>query len=399
MRKFLLKVRDLLRSIASLPAVFFFAFVLLAFYQLSTTDEPQRLPDWLARFNISDLDTVRTALSAVISGVFTLTVFAYTMVMSVLNRSISSYSPRLIPLLLAERYHQEILGVSAGTIAHSTILLLGVAEPPEFGRPPVLAAASAGLFAILSLILFIYFIHRVSQSIFINVLLRKSFEHTSLRLRKLNAIEARRHYRSDTEPPANPSVTIRAERCGYLHEVDYRGLLDSSEKIGAPITLHPRPGSFVYAGDVLLTYDGRASDRDRVEQCLSLSENEPIDVYANGFRHLVEVAIKAASPAINDPATSMTAVHYLGQLFQELVGIKPYNLMVGGNKDAAVLYLNDWQYDDLLTSCFDELRTYLSSDPWGRDVLQHTLHHIEHHCRTHDHTTGAQAARRQLTAL
>ena len=398
MRKLLLQLRELLRSIASLPTLIFFLFVALAFYQLSTTDDAQQLPAWLDPYNLSDLDTIRTTLAAVITGVFTLTIFAYTMVMNVLDRSISSYSPRLLPLILSERYHQEILGVSAGTIAHSTILLLGVAEPPEFSKPPVMAAASAGLFAIASLVLFIYFIHRVSRSIFVNVLLRKSYEHTYRRLIQLNEQEARLiHVPTDQQDPAPPR--LYADRCGYLDELDYKGLLKTSQRLQTPIHLLPRPGSFVYAGDPLFGWaDTKSKDTDRTESCYTLSEEEPVNVYATGFKHQVEVAIKAASPAINDPGTAMTAVNYLGQLFVHLTTIKPYNAATGP-QDAGVLMLNDWQLDTLLDSCFTQLRCYLDGDPWGVDTLRENLLRIEEHCNKNDHTAGASAARRQLQLL
>ena len=398
MRTLLLKLRDLLRSIASIPTLIFFVFVACAFYQLSTTDDPQQLPDWLAPYNLSDLDTVRTTLAAVITGVFTLTIFAYTMVMNVLDRSISSYSPRLLPLILSERYHQEILGVGAGTIAHSTILLLGVAEPPEFSKPPVLAAASAGLFAILSLVLFIYFIHRVSQSIFINVLLRKSYDYTR---RRLDELARRKVFPiiAEDRPDDDPQPRVFADQCGYLDEPDYVGLVDAAQKLQTDIYLLSRPGSFVYTGDPLFSW-GKTSTADRisVDSYFTLSEKEPVDVFATGFKHQVEVAIKAASPAINDPGTAMTAVNYLGQLFMQLAAVKPYNA-VTGPQDAGVLRLNDWQLDTLLDSCFTQLRRYLDSDPWGVDTMRENLLRIEQTCADHNHTTGASAARRQLQQL
>ena len=389
MRKLLLQLRDALQSIASLPSLIFFAFVALAFYQLSTTDESPDLPDRLEPFNLSDLDTIRTTLSAVITGVFTLTVFAYSMVMNVLDRSISSYSPRLIPLVLSERYHQEILGVSAGTIAHSGILLLGVAEPPDRLHPPLLAAASAILFALLSLILFIYFIHRVSQSIFVNSLLRMSFRQTAKHLQLLADLDVERSLTSNGGP-APETHSVRATTSGYLHEIDYRGLLDSSARLGTTLHLRPRPGAFVYEGDVVVSWSQGKGQERQIARTFTISGEEPTDVYANGFRHLVEVAIKAASPAINDPATSMTAVHYLGQLFGQLARIKPYNQLSDAQ---GTVHLNDWQPAELLQHCFNELHRYLANDPWGRDVLRHTLHRIETAYGTDDQRDGLTTAR------
>lgn len=398
MRRIFLRGRDLLRSIASLPALIFLGFVVLGFLQLATTDEAQRLPHWLEAYNIQDLDTIRTILAAVITGVFTLTIFAYTMVMNVIDRSISSYSPRLLPLILAERYHQEILGVGAGTIAHSTILLLGVADPPDAAKPPILAAASSGFFAVVSLVLFIYFIHRVSRSIHINVLLRKSFDHTERRLRE---VTGQRGKLVHLDPPEeSPERFCYADSCGYLDEVDLDGLTKLSSQAKFPLRLLPRAGDFVFAGDAVLGWTGGALPGDcNPQDYYKISANEPVDTYATGFRHLVEVSIKAASPAINDPATSMTAINYLGQLFRHLSEIPPYNAVADATEGSGRVYLNNWTLPALLHSCFRELRCYLDSDPWGVDVLRKNLLRIESACVEHGREEGAAMARRELDRL
>ena len=121
-------VRRVVRSISSVPALIGFGFLALAFVQLDTssTSAPRGLPPWLERFDLQDLDTIRSVLTAVIGGVFTLTIFAYTMVMSVINRSINNYSPRLLPLLIGKRYHQVVMGIGVGTIGHAAVLLLGL---------------------------------------------------------------------------------------------------------------------------------------------------------------------------------------------------------------------------------------------------------------------------------
>ncbi len=396
MRRLLLELRDLIRSISSLPALVFLLFAALGVVQVGTTDGNYELPDWVQPYNIADLDTIRTLLAAIIGGVFTLTIFAYTMVMNVIDRSIGSYSPRLLPLILAERYHQLILGVGAGTIAHSIILFLGVTEPPGNARPPLLAAASAGLFAVVSLILFIYFIYRVSRSIHINVVLYKSYRHTHTRLQKLSRSRSRLAW---VEEVADTSgECYYADRCGYLDGVDVDTLVNFSRKKKSPVTFLARPGSFVYAGQPVLRWNGKGETRGKeADREVSISEREPIGVYATGFKHLVEVAIKAASPAINDPATAMTAVNYLTQLFQDLAEIPRHNAAT--DDSGGLVFLGEWVYEDLLRSCFTELRCYLDSDPWAADNMRTNLERIAEWCGERNHPEGEAVARQQLQLL
>ena len=393
MRKLLLRARSLIRSIASLPAVIFVVFIFIALVQVAQTDEQWELPGLLGRLDIQDLDTIRAILAAVITGVFTLTIFAYTMVMNVIDRSIGSYSPRLLPLIVSERYHQQILGVGAGTIAHSIILLLGVAEPPDAVAPPPLAAASAGFFAVLSLILFIYFIHRVSRSIHVNVLLYKSFCHTAKCLDEL-LNGAGTYDWSDAEVPTTGSLVFAA-KCGYLDEVDLPGLV----RTGKVAALIARPGTFVYQGDpILRRIEGADEGEDRLDRYFKLSEDEPIDVYGVGFRHLVEVSVKAASPALNDPATALTAMHYLVQLFERLAQVGRVN-RYGDPAGEGTLRINIWTPAELIRTCYPELRRYLREDPWGVRAIRDGLQRIIEVYAKGSETETVAAARQELALL
>lgn len=365
-------LRRVVRSISSVPAVIGVAFVALALLQLDTASDsaPHHLPRWLARFDLQDLDTIRSVLSAVIGGVFTLTVFAYTMVMSVINRSINNYSPRLLPLLIGKRYHQVVMGIGVGTIAHAAVLLLGVAEDsPGINSPPVLTAASSVLFALVSLGAYIYFINRVSLGIHVNKVLRESFEHTSRRIEEYRGLLPR----LEAAPPAADTAMLEvlaAERSGYVYGLDLEGLATLSSEVGGPLQLVPAPGSFVYKGDALLRSGGRLSPKqvNRAARLIEISERVPLDAYETGFKHLVEVAVKAMSPALNDPGSALTALHYLRELFVQLGTLPAHNALRAEDGGGRVLFQR-YSYGELRDECLEELHQYLDEDPWTRGVL------------------------------
>ena len=397
MLNFRLLLRRIYRDISSLPSLIILCFIALGVYQLTTTDNDIALPDWLALLGLKDLDTIRAILGAVIGGVFTLSIFAYTMVMNVIDRSISSYSPRLLPLLIGQRYHQVMLGISVGTIAHALVLLLGTTEPsPDWPEPPVLAAASSGLFALVSLGVFIYFIHGVSQGIHINMVIRASYEHTKAAIGRLHGMSERLRQLPESERPDFGDV-VRAENCGYVYDVDYDRLLDLAADRGGTITLEPIVGNFVYEGDALVGYAADAEPitladlRGRVD----VTSEEPIRVVKTGFKHLVEVAVKAASPAINDPGTALTAVHYLVQLFELYAELPAFNAAVR-QRDGAQVWLQRVSMADLYTLCFDELKCYLSDEPWTRQILEDAARRLAGTFERHQLAEAAERARAEM---
>lgn len=347
--------------------------VVIAIWQAGTTDESAELPPWLSRFNVTDLDTIRSILAAVIGGVFTLTIFAYTMVMNVLDRTIASYTPRFLPLLLSQRFHQWLLGISVGTIAHAIILLIVTAEDVSTPSPPILAAFTSGCLAISCLFIFIYYLHKVSESIHINSLLRLSFDHSQSKIRSLRQLKSVTLNNLPTAEFPTYEEGIRAQSIGYLNQLDLTKLSELAGKIGADLAVVKAPASFVHPGDLVLTTAPQyvsALRKELKDFHYAISYEVPDDVHTTGFKHMVEVAVKACSPAINDPGTALTALHYLTELFREYAEIGDFN-QVSGN--GGKVWITQYTLAELRDECFRELEQYMRDDPWAADGYARAL--------------------------
>ncbi|HET8753970.1 MAG TPA: DUF2254 family protein, partial [Salinimicrobium sp.] len=102
-------------------------------------------------------------LTVLISGLISIMVFSFSMVMILLNQAASNYSPRLLPGLISDRKHQIILGIYLFTILFSIFILL--AFEPANSEELVAGFLLCIIFSIAGLCAFIYFIHNISQSI------------------------------------------------------------------------------------------------------------------------------------------------------------------------------------------------------------------------------------------
>ncbi len=180
-------LKRLYKSIALLPSIIALCFVVLAILlNLIEIDYAEySLTDALA---VSDKKDSQYIFSFIIGGIFTLTIFSYTMVMNVLNRNINNYSPRLIPLILSERHHQLILGFTSGTILYSMVMSLSLTND-NGAYFPTMAPGLGILFAMACVLLFIYFIHSVSQSIHINYIIDEVYKKAQRDLRKFKSKE------------------------------------------------------------------------------------------------------------------------------------------------------------------------------------------------------------------
>ena len=361
-----------MRDISTLPVVISLAFMALAIAQLATSRSTfeTELPTWLAQLNLQDQNTIRAVLTVVIGGVFGIVVFAYTMVMNVINRAISNYSPRLLPLLIGKRYHQVVMGIGIGTIAHASILLLGVsAADHEIAQPPLLAAAVAVAFGLVTLTAYIYFVNRVYLGIHINKVLQQSYEQTRQLIK--DRLDLLPHLQQLDESGLTPlaHVALRAPNAGYVAAIDLTKLARLSASAKTPLHLAITPGSFVQQHDVLLRAAHLPTDKlqRKAAHLIEVSQREPVEVYAVGLRHLVEVAIRAMGPSLNDPGTALTALHYLEGLLLQLRQLPDYNSF---RQDGGEVRLMEPSYSTIRAGYLHELHTYLDQDPWTSERLR-----------------------------
>ncbi len=358
-------LKKILNSIALIPSVLALCFMLLAILQLGIEVPVSDDSIWSGLI-ITEKPDVQFILAFIIGGIFTLTIFSYTMVMNVLNRNISNYSPRLIPLILSEKHHQLVLGFSSGTIIYALILAIPIASR-DTGTFPKFAASLGVFFAVICVFLFIYFIHTVSQSIHINYVLRQVF------LRTEKNLESQHRTHRDFRIPAPDSAfenSFSLGKAGYLHQPEFDKLIAFCQKEKIELCLTQLPGQFVNRKDVLFTYKGTLSTPvlNKLSGFFAVDHEVPLSVPETGFKHLVEVAVKAMSPAINDPGTAKSALDYFAQLL-ELRSIDPFYTYdrIKISKQVSRILVSQ---QELLQYSFIELEQYLKDDPLLMDYLQ-----------------------------
>lgn len=359
-------IKRILHSIALVPSVLALCFLLFAIVLLAIEIDYNDVPV-LRKISFTDKADVQFVLAFLIGGIFTLTIFSYTMVMNVLNRNINNYSPRLIPMLLNQKHHQVILGFTSGTIIYSMTLAVAI-NSPNITYFPGIAAPIGVLFGIVCVLLFIYFIHSVSQSIHINYIIKESFKRSMTNIEHL--AEKKRYLKVEKIQENNFQTEIRSKSCGYLKMPDISAVGKFIKKNNVSIKLLKHPGEFVNKKEVFILIEGniKESAKSDIHQLFELDYNVPMNVTETGFKHLVEIAVKAMSPAINDPGTALTSLDYLSQLFIERAQISDFNCLK--SLKSVGFYFQIVPYKELHYYVFEELDHYLKDDPILMEYLQ-----------------------------
>ena len=100
-------------KIAFYPSVFALSGLLFAFLMMYLENRgiADYLSDNMPILVVSNGDTAHVILSACITGLISMMVFSFSMVMVLLNQASTNYSPRLLPGLISDYKHQMILGI------------------------------------------------------------------------------------------------------------------------------------------------------------------------------------------------------------------------------------------------------------------------------------------------
>lgn len=255
------------------------------------------------------LNVIAGSMIGVASTVFSITIAA------VVYAS-GSYGPRLLANFMEDRGNQLSLATFIATFVYAVMVLRVVRDPYETAGDPgfvpqLSLMIATGLMAV-SIAVLVYFLNHVPASIRINAVLEgigeRLLREVGDRFPKDCAGE------QQDRPPQGEPVT--ATRTGYVQIIDFAGLDRIARETGCRVDLRLRPGDFVHPDVALLTVVGAKADdglAGRLRDCFSLGAmRSPAQDIEFLIDELVEIALRALSPGINDPFTAVTALHWLG---------------------------------------------------------------------------------------
>ncbi len=339
------------------PALFTIAAVLCAFATiwLDRNGYAEFLNDvaWIQQARPQGASNMLTVIAGSMIGVAS-TVFSITI--AAVAYASGNYGPRLLTNFMENRGNQLSLATFIGTFAFSITVLRVVRArdeagflqdtDPMSGFVPQLSLLVAYILAALSVAVLVYFLNHIPASIRINTVLH------GIGARLLKDIETDFPAANDgSSNPNSPGGTpIHAHETGYVQLITFRELEEVAAKENGTLKLAVRTGDFVHP-DVPLAYWAEMdaveeTPDDAVRDCFTLgSMRTPNQDMEFLIDELVEIALRALSPGINDPFTAITALHWLGAATAELGRRKLVRSYARKNEQPRVQLLdNDFEH-------------------------------------------------------
>lgn len=300
------------------------AFVLLAVAaSFGAVAVDRHLDDRLADYTFgAGPDGAREVLSAITSSMITFTGLVFSITIVVLSLTSSQFSPRVLRTFLRDRVTQYCLGVYVATFTYSVLVLRTVRAGEDDEFVPALSTSLALLLLLLSIAMFLVYIHHISTAIQVSSIIHTIGAETRQCLdRCLPPGAAPGPGPAPAAPAARVTAVLPSLRSGVLTAVDVPALVGLARDADVVLCTRVQIGDYVPEGAPLMTVTGDPErlDQRAVHRALTLGKDRTMDQdVAFGIRQLVDIGEKALSPGINDPTTAVQALDQLHDLLRRL---------------------------------------------------------------------------------
>lgn len=332
---------------------------------LVEVDRSQVLPSWLLKeawLYTGGATGARTLLGAVASSTISVVGTVFSITIAALSLAAGQMGPRLLRNFTRDRGNQFTLGIFLGTFSYALVVLRTIRAETEGEFVPHLALTVAVLLAFVCVGMLVYFVGHMAGRINVDTVIRLVSDDVRGAIRRLATDEP-----DPSPPPASlwaGGQPIAHDRRGYLQHLDCDALADWACEHGTAIRLLVRPGSYVFPGApvaVMVPAVGDAAEAVYSATALG-SERISHDDLEYAVRQLVEVAVRALSPGINDPHTAISALNELGAALCSIAG-KHLPTGVYVRKDRPVLVVPAIDYDGLTDAMFHQIRQSAAGSP------------------------------------
>lgn len=305
---------DMREAFWLVPAAMVIAGIVLAVCMLQL-DESGSLPAWVdasAWIYNGGGTGARTLLGTIASSMVGVAGTVFSITIAALSLAAGQMGPRLLRNFTRDRGNQVTLGAFLGTFSYALMVLRSVRTAEESLFTPHLSLTVCVMLAFLCVATLVYFVGHMANRINVD---------TVVELVSADVHQAIAGIRTGREQVPRPprsfwsgAHTVTDARSGYLRHVDAAALADWAAKHGTSIQLLRRPGDYVFPGaPIAMTSAPVAGIEEavRANSAVAATRTGANDV-EDALRQLVEVAVRALSPGINDPHTAMSVLDRLG---------------------------------------------------------------------------------------
>lgn len=276
-------------------------------------------------------DGAMDVLAAIAGSIMTVTGVVFSVTIIALQLASSQYTPRVLRQFMAHRANQLTLGIFIGTFTYALLVLRTVRTDnatDEF--IPSLAVTVGVLLTLTSMGFLIFFINHVARSMQAPIII-DSVTRDSLRV-LADTYPDEMHEWTSSEERSPDEITgrddseafqVRTPKSGYVQAVERAALLRLAAEHGLLVRLESQIGTHVLPGEVVMNAWPAVRVTRELEAQLAGTlvlgkERTPHQDLRHLIIEMMDIAVKALSPSVNDPTTAINVIHRLAQVLLDM---------------------------------------------------------------------------------
>ena len=316
----------------------------------------------------ADPQTAQVILAGIAASIMTVVSIVFAILLMTLTLASMQFSPRIIVSFARDRVTQWTLGIFLGTFCYCMAALPAARSLPH-PFAPVMTVMGAMLLALACVCWLLFFIHHIAQAISASHIVDRIASETEGVIRETMPWP-RRAGGVDHDDAAQSDgwdTPITAEASGYIRFIDTARLVELAKTYKVKILAARRIGQFIAAGTpLLMVYKGERLAGDAgadLRAAIDIGPSRTLQQDVEfGVLQIVDIALKAISPAVNDPTTAITCVDQLSRILILFAQREPPECVLYDPPGVARARIPWLDFDGMLTSAFEQIRLYAKSD-------------------------------------
>ncbi len=330
-----------------------------------------------------DPGVVQAILSVIATSIMTVVSIVFAILLMTLTLASMQFSPRILLSLARDRTTQWTLGIFLGTFTYCVAAMPAARALPH-PVAPVATAVGAMALALVCVGWLLFFIQHISQAISVNHLIDRIARDTEEAIDELMP-HVRRSARPVPMPPPErlqgTEVPMLSEVSGYIRFIDTARLVAFAKEHRLELRVTRKVGQFVPAGIPLLMISRHSRlDRRHAVELTGAFDIGPMRTLQQdvefGIIQLVDIALRAISPAVNDPSTAISCIDQLSRILIRWLDRAPPETLLYDPPQVLRVVVPWIDLDGLLNTAIEQIRAYATTDAAVSRRLLRLLHDV-----------------------
>lgn len=341
------------------------------------------------------LATVAGAMITTVGVVFSLTVIS-------LQLASDQFSPRVMRSFIRDRLSQRVIGLLVATFFYCVLVLPAVSGEPTDPAPQV-SLTLAVVLTLLTVAGIIAHLNHLAHGLQVGNVARGIVEEGEAVAAALDEVPegTRVVDPHDYRDIPTGAVVLTSPRSGWVSQVDVDRVF-AVVPAGTTVRLETRVGAYLHSGEALFTVWPEPDQRSRKELAAAVEVSAMRTMIQDvdfAVRQLVDIGLRALSPAVNDPTTAVEVILRLGTLMRTVLTTSLAPPAVADADDRVLVQPWNLSHDEYVTHAFDQLRQGCLDQSEVAAALLRVLRMLSTHVRDVGPGEAASAVDRQMQLL